>query len=67
MQGELLKKTEKVMDKTEQHLRQKNSQLKDILQKYRSNNRFCLDMCLCMFFLILIGVMVNILKKKDYV
>lgn len=40
-QGEMLKKTNKKVEKTKLRLRQQNSHLKEVLQKIRSTNKLC--------------------------
>lgn len=37
-----------------------------MLEKYRKTNKMCIDMILVVVFLIFIGVMIGILKKKGY-
>lgn len=65
-QNELLKNTNKKVARTELRLRQQNNHLKDVLQKIRSTNKLCCDLCLVILFLGLIGVIIAVLKKKNY-
>lgn len=61
-QGEMLDKTNKKVEKTALRLREQNSHLKDVLQKVRSTNKLCWDVCLILWFLGLIAVIISILK-----
>ncbi|CAI2376661.1 unnamed protein product [Moneuplotes crassus] len=65
-QNELLKKTNKKVEKTNLRLRQQNNHLKDVLQKIRSTNKLCCDLCLVLCFLGLCGVIVAVLNSKNY-
>jgi len=65
-QNEMLKKTNQKVERTHLRLIQQNNQLKDVLQKIRSTNKLCCDLCLVICFLGLIGVIVAVLKSKGY-
>ena len=65
-QNEMLQKTNKKVERTHLRLVQQNDHLKDVLQKIRSTNKLCCDLCLVVWFLGLIGVIVAVLKSKNY-
>jgi hypothetical protein len=65
-QAELLKKTNKRADENEARLRQQNNQLKAAIQKHKNGKQICLDMCLLITFVALVGVLVRMLKGKGY-
>ena len=47
-------------------LEKRNNELTNVLEKYRSSNKLCLDITLMVIFLALIGLMIGILKKKSF-
>jgi chromosome segregation ATPase len=65
-QNEMLKQTNKKVEKTQLKLRMQNNNLKEVLQKIRSTNKLCCDLCLVFLFLGLIGVIIAILNSKGY-
>ena len=48
------------------NLVKRNSALKDTLEKYRKTNKLCVDFILITVFLVLVGILISILKKKSY-
>mmetsp|Transcript_5008 Transcript_5008/g.5705 ORF Transcript_5008/g.5705 Transcript_5008/m.5705 type:complete len:266 (-) Transcript_5008:27-824(-) len=65
-QNEIINKTSKKIEKTNIRLRQQNNNLKDVLQKIRSTNKLCCDLCLVIFILGLFTSMFAILNSKGY-
>ena len=54
-------------EKARINLQKRSSALQETLQKYRSTNKFCVDVILLVVFLVLVGVLLSILKKKNII
>ncbi|CDW76848.1 snare domain containing protein [Stylonychia lemnae] len=65
-QAELIKQVNNKAEKARKRLQKRASALQDVLEKYRKTNKMCIDMILVVVFLIFIGVLIGILKKKGY-
>eukprot|EP00347_Sterkiella_histriomuscorum_P002738 403366994 len=65
-QAELIRQVNNKAEKARKRLQKRASALSDVLEKYRKTNKMCIDMILVVVFLIFIGVMIGILKKKGY-
>jgi t-SNARE complex subunit (syntaxin) len=62
--GKRVEHIDKQAAKTEQNLKTTNAKLKDLLEKVRSSDKFCIDIILICICLGLIGVLYNIIKSK---
>lgn len=62
----MLKKTNKKAEDNEAKLRQQNNQLKMLINKHKNGKQICLDMCLLLTFVALLGLLVKMLKSKGY-
>jgi len=60
--NELGKKVDKEVSKANQMLDTENARLKELVKKYRSPSKFCLDITLIIFILGLVGVLVMMVK-----
>mmetsp|Transcript_17253 Transcript_17253/g.16458 ORF Transcript_17253/g.16458 Transcript_17253/m.16458 type:complete len:133 (+) Transcript_17253:620-1018(+) len=65
-QQHIIKQLNSKAEKARKNLEKRNSALQGVLEKYRSSNKCCVDIVLLLVFLVLIGLMVGILKKKGY-
>jgi len=66
-QGKLLKKVNKSADGLEVSLQQENNALKNVIAKHKGCKQLCFDLCLLIFFLLLLGVLLKILEYKGYI
>ena len=66
-QGKLLKKLNSRVDVSWKKLKTKDSTLKKTLDSYRSSNRCCLDICLILIIVILLGAIVQVFNTKGYI
>lgn len=62
--GRKVKKVDKHADKTSATLNTQNKKLKDLLNKIRTSDRFCIDLVLFLILLGLGAVLYSIIKKK---
>ena len=59
---ELGKKVDKEVIKTMEKLDTENARLKELVKKYRSPSKFCLDITLILFILGLVGILIMLIK-----
>ena len=64
--GVKAKQTSKMADKTELKLTETRNKLHDLLEKYKSADRFCIDIILVCICLGLIAVLYNVVKTKFF-
>ena len=62
--GRKVKKVDKHADNTSATLNTQNKKLKDLLNKIRTSDRFCIDLVLFLILLGLGAVLYSIIKKK---
>ena len=65
-QKDLIKNLNSKAEKARRNLEKRQNALEETLNKYRSTNKMCIDMILVVVFLILIGVMIQVLRRKGY-
>lgn len=61
--NEATKKTGQEVQKTKNQVVTENMRLKELVKKYRSPSKCCLDMTLCLFIVGLISIIVMMLKS----
>lgn len=66
-QKEIIKKLNSEAEKARQNLVKRSSALENVLKKYRTNRKICVDLCLITILLILVGVIIGVLKNKDII
>ena len=66
-QKDIVRKLNSKAEKARINLQKRDSALQGVLQKYRKTNKLCVDMILLLVLLTLIGIMISILRKKNYI
>jgi chromosome segregation ATPase len=64
--GKHIKKVQKVAEATSEKLKTSNAKLKELLDKIRTGDRFCVDLLLILICLGLIAVLYNVIKSKFF-
>ena len=63
-QGKMLKNVNKKAEETQCQLSQENNELKQLISKHKNGKQICMDLCLLMVFLLLLGVLFHLLQQK---
>jgi hypothetical protein len=63
----LLKAVNKKAEENEAKLRQQNNQLKQLINKYKGGKQICMDLCLLLTFVALLGYMIRIFKQNGII
>jgi ABC-type transporter Mla subunit MlaD len=66
-QKEMIKKLNSKAEKARINLQKRSSALEGVLQQYRRTNRMCIDLILMCVLLIIVGIIISVLKKKNYI
>ncbi len=56
----------KKAEKSRNDLKRKSNDLRDVLHKYRSTNKFCIDLILVILLIAIVGVLIEVLRSKGY-
>lgn len=65
-QKEMIKRINNKAERARINLQKRSSALQKTLEQYRSTNKFCVDIILLLVFLVIIGILISVLKKKNY-
>ena len=62
----MIKKVNTKVEVSWKKLERKDNDLKKLLDSYKKQNRFCVDVCLVLVIVCLLGIAINIYKDKGY-
>lgn len=66
-QREIIKKLNSKAEKARENLIKRSSALENVLKKYRTNSKMCVDLCLILVLLVVVGIIISVLKHKDII
>ena len=52
---------------TQAQLTQDNNDLKKIISKHKNGKQICMDLCMLMTFLLLLGVLIKLMESKGFI
>lgn len=66
-QKDLLVKLNSKAERARINLQKRSSALQNVLDKYRKTNKMCIDLILLVVLLTIVGIIISVLKKKNYI